>query len=209
MPASLFPLFGCRSKRKHHQYGRHYHRTGFISLSGTVAQNLEGNFGRIKIDNAAGVSLTAATTIVDVLNIASGTLTTNNNLTLASTSASQCACLDDMSSGGMLSGDVTVERQLPAGNNRWFYMGTSVQGQTFGNLLADNSSFKPYNIYTYSPNTAANDGWTSATASTALAPGQAGIAFGNTAKLDYIGQVVAGDGAGNAVRQFRLWCSLR
>ena len=151
--------------------------TGFIDLSGTEMQRVSGNFSKLKIDNAAGAMLTGPTTITEVLDIDAGTLTTNGNLTLASTSASQCACLDDMSSGGMLSGDVTVERQLPTGFDRWFYLGTSVKGQTFGNLLTDNVTFKPYNIYTYSPTTAVNDGWTAASATTPLAPGQAGIAF--------------------------------
>ena len=111
--------------------------TGFISLSGSATQSLQGNFGKIKVNNTSGVNLSGATTITEVLDIDNGTLTTNGNLTLASTSASQCACLDDMSSGGTITGNITIERTLPAGNKRYFYAGTPVKSQTLGNWQDD------------------------------------------------------------------------
>ena len=159
---------------------------GFVTYSGAAAQMISGDFMKLKVNNAAGATITGPTSVSGVLKLENGTLTTNDNLTLASPSASECACLDTMKAGGgTLSGDVTVERSLPFGYDRWFYMATPVKGKFFGDLLLGNITFKPYNIYEYSPITNVDSGWVAADSFTALTPGQGAIAFGNAGKLDF------------------------
>ena len=101
-----------------------------------------------------------------------------------------------------ISGNVTVERTLPVGFDRWFYLATSVKNQNFGEWLSDNVTFKPFNIYTYSPVTATDSGWIAADASTMTMPGRGNIAFGNGGKVDNNGEVVVGNGNGNAMADF-------
>ena len=199
MPTGDIDIKGTYTKKGNATVGG----AGFVSFSGAGVQTVSGDFMKLKINNTTGATITGPTSVSGVLKLENGTLTTNGNLTLASPSASQCACLDTMKvGGGTLSGDVTVERSLPQGVDRWFYMATPVKGKFFGDLLLGNITFKPYNIYEYSPITNVDSGWVAADSFTALTPGQGAIAFGNSGKLDYTGAVTIGDGAGNTAGNF-------
>ena len=61
---------------------------GFITYSGAGVQTIAGNFMKLKVNNAAGATITGPTTVSGVLKLENGTLTTNNNLT-----PGQCFCL--------------------------------------------------------------------------------------------------------------------
>ena len=173
---------------------------GAIVFSGTSAQTLAGGtFNNIKVNNNSGLTLTAATGITGTLTMQNGPLTTNNNLTLVSNSASQCACLDTVTYNGAISGNITVERQTADGMGRYFYHGTPVKNQTLSDWQNDVSMSQ---TYTYDPTTAVNDGWTAAIAGTSLIPGKGLIYFGNAGKLTTTGEVIIGDGTGNASGNF-------
>jgi hypothetical protein len=171
--------------------------SGFVELAGTSAQTASGNFTNLRINNSNGVTLSAATNVSGLLKLQNGTLTTNGNLTLTSTSPSHCACLAKVENGASLNGSVTVQRNLGSGN-RWYYVGTSVQNQTF----AAWNNISPSQRFTYSALTAANNGWVAANNATAIHPGRGATLRANGGTLSNTGFVTIGNGLGNAAGNF-------
>ncbi|MES2689418.1 MAG: N,N-dimethylformamidase beta subunit family domain-containing protein [Bacteroidota bacterium] len=90
--------------------------SGSIVLNGKVPQSISGNaFGveRMKLDNTAGATLNTAVSIVDAYIPVSGTLAANGNLIIRST-ATQTARIGEITTGADVTGNVTVQRFIPA-----------------------------------------------------------------------------------------------
>lgn len=85
-----------------------------LKLAGTVAQYLAGNntLAKFTIDNTNGVGLGGTTNVTNSLTLTNGVLTTGGYLTLKS-NASGTAIVNQVT-GGSVSGNVTVERYIPA-----------------------------------------------------------------------------------------------
>jgi hypothetical protein len=85
-----------------------------LYLSASISQDILADFlspevANLTVENSSGVTLNVAIRITEVLHIKQGTLTTNDNLTLACRfSPRQTAQIDEL--GGTLSGLVTVEQ---------------------------------------------------------------------------------------------------
>lgn len=85
-----------------------------LILNSTEAQSIGGtnNLMSLTINNSAGVTLTGSTNIFGTLLLSSGVLTTGGNLTIKSNS-SNTGIIGEVAAGS-ISGNVTVERYIPA-----------------------------------------------------------------------------------------------
>lgn len=151
---------------------------GGITFSGTTAQTLPANFfvnntvQDLTLSNAAGLTLSGATNITGVLDVASGALTTNGNLTLKSTAtgAARIAAVT-----GSIVGEATVERYIPQGkrafrfltsgvttanfiSNNW-QTGAHITGSTTGENGFDTTLTGNPSMYVYDNTTASGSGW--------------------------------------------------
>jgi len=99
-----------------------------LSLTGT-SKSITGNgtIGSIGIAGTISVPSGSSLNIINKLVLSSGTFTTNNNVTLKSTSIDSSAVVDVVGSG-KLSGNVTVERYIPKG----FYAVRDMAPQVYG-----------------------------------------------------------------------------
>ena len=97
------------------------------SAAGT--QSFEGYANNLTIDNTLGVSLNGPSWVKGTLKLQSGTLVTNDDLTLVS-NASGTARLAKVEPGAGLVGNATVQRYVPGGAAGWHLMGTPVESQT-------------------------------------------------------------------------------
>lgn len=106
-----------------------------VVFNGSSAQNISGitRFTNVRLDNIAGASVVGgASQIVNALELKTGTLTVNaaGYLTFISTSATQCAVIDNFSAGmnGTLVGAVKMQRYYNAPTSPTFktqhYMGS-------------------------------------------------------------------------------------
>jgi hypothetical protein len=103
---------------------------GTIGFTGTQAQTIPANIfanntiQNLTINNAAGVTLGGTLNLTGTLTPTTGVLTTNNFLTLKSTSFNNFARVGaGSSSGGYISGNVTVERSIQANYRRYRFIG--------------------------------------------------------------------------------------
>lgn len=87
-----------------------------------------GNVQNLTINGAGGVTLGAATTLAGKLTLTSGTLNTGGFLTLKS---SECCTATVAPVGGNISGNVTVERYIPAGQRAYRLLSSPVTTTTF------------------------------------------------------------------------------
>ncbi len=103
---------------------------GTITLNGSSAQTITGTgtFANLNINNANGVTIASgATKVAGTLTPQSGVLTTNGNLTLvstlnSSTGTAKVAAIDGVTNTGSISGNVTVERYIPAGKRGFRFL---------------------------------------------------------------------------------------
>ncbi len=94
---------------------------GNIVMSGSSAQSVYGiakvNF--FTVNNTAGVSIVSGSnnklSILNQLNLTAGTLHTNSNITLKSTSLNNSAIIGPVAQGANVDGNITVERFIPKG----------------------------------------------------------------------------------------------
>lgn len=103
---------------------------GDLIMAGTEAQSIMGNgsISSLRINNTSGVSIASGAnrqTVTETLSPDNGTLTTNGNLTLASTSTTTARVVRILN--GSISGNVTVQRYLPAGR-KWRLLTAPVIG---------------------------------------------------------------------------------
>ncbi|MGB5981148.1 MAG: HYR domain-containing protein [Nonlabens sp.] len=96
-----------------------------VANPSTVVNTIAGEYESITIDGSATVM--AGTTVEGSVNVPGGTLTSNGNLTFKS-SATRSAILKEVTGGGSITGDVTVEQFYPA--NRAFRFITSPVNMT-------------------------------------------------------------------------------
>ncbi len=111
--------------------------TCLLLFSGTGSQAVTSNSAVVTTINAISKSNTGSLTfgtkvnLLDSIRISGGAVTTANNLTLKSTSALK-ARVAEISGGGSLSGNLTVETFIPGGLTDWAVLGVSgVNGPTF------------------------------------------------------------------------------
>lgn len=102
---------------------------GSIRLAGTSLQTIRGTFQDLTLANAAGAGISGATSIKGTLSLEAGMLTTNNQLTLTSTS-SRTARVGRISPGATVNGNVLVRRFVPGTTASWHFMGVPVGNQT-------------------------------------------------------------------------------
>jgi len=113
--------------------GTFVQQTGTVNFNGTNAQAIAGSakttFSNLTIDNAAGVSLGAATDLEQTLTLTSGTFNTNGqDLTLIST-ASGTARIGEIT-GGDITGDIIMQRYIDAGTTGYHFITPPVSGAT-------------------------------------------------------------------------------
>lgn len=151
---------------------------GDIIFSGTTAQALPTGFftnntvQKLTVDNSAGLTLSGVTNITGVLDVVSGTLTTNGNLVLKST-ATGSARIATVT--GSITGEATVERFIPQGkrafrfltpgvtttsfiSNNW-QTGTHITGSQTGENGFDTTLTGNPSMYVYNNTTATGSGW--------------------------------------------------
>ena len=162
--------------------------TGTNILNGTALQAISGTgiVGNLTVNNSHGVTVSSGSNslgISGVLTLQSGTLTTNGNVTLKSLSIANSGVLAPYGvSGntGTISGNVTVERYIPAGYRGYRDLAPQVynSSNTMFNSWQENGSFthNGYGIFITGPTS------TDATL-TDYASGQ--IAANSTTGLDY------------------------
>ena len=111
--------------------------TGTVSLAGASNQKIVGigTINTLELNNPAGATISSGsnmTSLTGVLSLNSGTLTTNGNLTLKSSSLAT-ASIAPIASGAGISGNITVERFIPAKSARKFSFVSSPVSQLISN----------------------------------------------------------------------------
>ncbi|MBP7496069.1 MAG: T9SS type A sorting domain-containing protein [Bacteroidales bacterium] len=136
--------------------------TSNIIITGDAANSYIPDYlGTIRDLNNLTVNLTSADAVVynlsnlhlkGILTLSSGTLNTNNNLTLLSTAA-QTALISGSGTGNII-GNISVQRYIP-GNSGYHYLSTPVTNATAGSLAAYGYGSpiwgQDYSTYTYGP----------------------------------------------------------
>jgi len=121
-----------------------------VVLEGTAEQKIAGKLSidRLRLNNLLGAAMQpgAELRLNKALELQKGTFTTSGqNVVFSSTSANQCAILDNFSFTGVnepgtLSGVVTVERFVPVGGVNQHYFGSPITNTTFAQLGASGTS---------------------------------------------------------------------
>ena len=113
--------------------------TGSLMFNGGVPQTAtgSGSISNLDINNVNGVTITNGNHInlTGILTLTNGVFTTNGDLTLKSTSIANTAMVAPLGSGS-ISGDVTVERFIPA-KRAWRLLTAPVVGAS-NNMVWDN-----------------------------------------------------------------------
>ncbi|MGB5980784.1 MAG: fibronectin type III domain-containing protein [Nonlabens sp.] len=101
-----------------------------VIMQGASEQFISGNgeMRRLDINNSNGVNLLGAQDVTFDLGLLDGELRANNNLTLKSNASGTAYVRAISSPTASVSGNVTVERFVPAGNRAYRFLGTSVSG---------------------------------------------------------------------------------
>lgn len=112
--------------------GTHTITTGSVNFNGTASQAITGTtiteFHNVNCNNASGVSISGTgMTVKGILQVNSGTFSTNNKLTLASYSSSTGSI--GPLSGGDVIGDVTILRNHTALSAGWVNICAPVSGE--------------------------------------------------------------------------------
>ena len=187
-----------------------------IVLQGSSAQSITGTttIDEMILNNSSGATVTSGTTsIKTLLDITSGNLNANGGLTFLS-DATGTAALADLTGGGTISGNVTVQRFLNEGNG-WYMLASPVTGSTLADWNTElpmsgfTGSDEPTNpwvsVYQYdettrAPSNARDSGYVEATNTTQpLTPGEGWFLYfqdvkvGNTAgTYDVVGPLQTG-----------------
>ena len=125
---------------------------GTIVLSGSSAQTISGSgiVGNITVSNSNGVTVGSGSNslgISGLLTLQSGTFTTNGNVTLKSLSIANSgvfAPYQTSGNTGTISGNVTVERYIPAGYRAYRDLGAAgiyASGNTLYNTWQESGSY--------------------------------------------------------------------
>lgn len=115
--------------------GTFNHNNGTVVFNGSTAQTIGGtnvtSFKNITINNPAGANLTKGQNVIGTLKLTSGTLATaaGQPFTLIS-DASATARIDAIPVGADITGNVTMQRYVPAGSSGWMFLSTPLVGAT-------------------------------------------------------------------------------
>jgi len=109
-----------------------------VVMSGAAAQSVNGtgSIANLTVNNGNSVSIDGEQDITNMLTLTSGNLSTNGNLTLKS-DASGTAQIANLN-GNTITGDVTVERFIPAGDNNRRVFRFLSSAVTTSNSIRDN-----------------------------------------------------------------------
>ena len=128
--------------------------TGTTILNGGAAQTISGTgtVAGLTINNSNGVSVSGTLGITGVLTLQTGTLTTNGNVTLKSTSIANSGILAPYQTSpntGTLTGNVTVERYIPHGFRGYRDMAPAVYnaGTIFKNWQENGGTPSGYGLF--------------------------------------------------------------
>lgn len=116
--------------------------SGEVEFFGTTNQTIpsglfQGNTAaKIKITNSGTVNLSGPLSITERLTCEDGVFATNGNLTLKS-NASGTAIVDALTPDASITGNVTVERYIPASARRWRFMAAPINGGTLADWKDD------------------------------------------------------------------------
>jgi len=134
---------------------------GYVVFDGASAQSIDGDgtdagsFTNIRVNNAAGVTLTDDADLFETLDLDNGdfNIQSGDFLTFKS-NATQTAVLSEVASGSAISGCVIVERYIPASNRAFRYTAASVNTtvtcgkETIKDNIQEGNSVSDYNNYT-------------------------------------------------------------
>jgi len=136
--SSTFSVFGDWTNN-----GTFNRNTSTVVLKGdeSPGQLVQGSslttFNHLSIDNGFGtVTLNVPVHVRGVVRPERGTLQTGGNLTLKSNSNSS-GSIGQIKSGASISGNVTLERFIPAGTAGWVFLGCPIPGQTISSAWND------------------------------------------------------------------------
>ena len=116
--------------------------TGKLVFAGSSAQSISGTgtISNLEINNSAGLTITSGEgnmqSITGAVIPTAGILTTNGNLTMKSSASGTARVAAGSASGGYVSGNVTVERYIPAGR-KWRFL-TAPLTSSSNNSVFDN-----------------------------------------------------------------------
>ncbi|MCK9410887.1 MAG: hypothetical protein M0Q53_01210 [Prolixibacteraceae bacterium] len=123
---------------------------GTIEMMGSSAQTISANtfagstIASLTVNNSAGVTLTGALNVTDIVKATLGNLASNGNLTLKS-SASQTALIDG-SGAGTVTGSVTMERYLPSAYG-YKYLSSPFTSASLAATLSGNATIPTFYAY--------------------------------------------------------------
>ncbi len=167
--------------------------SGKLALSGTQAQSISGTgtYSNLELNNSAGAANSGTINITDTYTPTSGTLATGGNLTLKSTVAGTARIAAGNTSGGYITGNITIERYIP-GKRAFRFIShpftsalsmsaltdnidiTGSGGSPFTTTVNNNPSAYYFNVSAGDNSTTGNNpGWTAFTASSTWAQYQA------------------------------------
>ena len=107
---------------------------GVVNFAGEDVQQVNGTnaFNAVVVNSGLDLTLNGATDIYDVLSIQGGSnVNTNNLLNLRSSGASKSGSIASLNDG-TLTGNITYERTVVAGNNGWLTIGAPFTDATIG-----------------------------------------------------------------------------
>ncbi len=126
--------FALNVKRNWINNGTFNARNGTVSFNGTVAQTIGGTtsatFKNIATNNTAGVSLLTAQNLSGTLTATAGTFALGTvGLTLLS-DVNGTARIATIPAAADVTGNITMQRYIPAGTDGWMFIATPVSGAT-------------------------------------------------------------------------------
>jgi hypothetical protein len=117
----------------------------FLSCSGSSAQAHEitstngttTTFFSVRLDDLAGLNLTANANITGALTLTNGTFTNTSNVFTFKSTASSTARIAPVAATANYAGNITMERFAPGPKTGWAQLGTPIQGATLAQWQDD------------------------------------------------------------------------
>jgi hypothetical protein len=135
---------------------------GKVTLSGSSLQSIAGtgSISNLELNNSAGASISSGElAITGIYTPSAGVLSTNGRLILKSSVNGTASVAAGSTSGGYVSGSVTVERYIPATNGRKWQMLTAPLKGSSGNSIFQNWQNNGTSSYTKGVEIWGNGDW--------------------------------------------------